>query len=93
MGMVNGRNQSLTDLLREARQDVAENSRGTITYERSRDDWFVISGFVAGRIYYRRTFLSNGVIGTLWIEFPRSMRACFDEAVTMMSLSFRHSGS
>ena len=93
-GTLNSQDQSLADLFREATQDVIENGRGVITYTRRRDNWFVISGFIAGRIFYRRTMLTQGsrVIGHLWIEFPRDMRPCFEEAVTMMSLSFRQSG-
>jgi hypothetical protein len=94
-GTTNRLGQSLTDLLREAQQDVTENGHGVITYRRIKGNWFVLSGFMAGRIFYRRTLLSQeaSVIGDLWIEFPRSMRPCFDDAVTMMSHSFRQSGS
>jgi hypothetical protein len=92
-GIRNGLGQSLTDLLDEATKDVTENSHGTITYSRTRDNWFVISGFIGERIFYRRSFLSDRsrVIGNLWIEFPRTMRPCFEDAVSMMSLSFRPS--
>jgi hypothetical protein len=91
----NGMGQSLRALLQEGRQDIQQNSRGTITYERARDGWFVLSGHVAGRIFYRRTFLGrNGhVIATLWIEFPSELRPCLDAAVAMMSLSFREMGA
>ncbi len=83
----------LADLLDEATKDVTENSHGVITYTRARDNWFVISGFIGERIFYRRSFLSDRsrVIGNLWIEFPRNMRPCFEDAVSMMSLSFRPS--
>lgn len=92
-GIRNGLGQSLTDLLDEATKDITENSHGTITYTRARDNWFVISGFIGERIFYRRSFLSDRsrVIGSLWIEFPRTMRPCFEDAVSMMSLSFRPS--
>ncbi len=92
-GIRNGLGQSLTDLLDEATKDVTENSHGVITYTRTRDNWFVISGFIGERIFYRRSFLSDRsrVIGNLWIEFPRNMRPCFEDAVSMMSLSFRPS--
>jgi hypothetical protein len=92
-GIRNGLGQSLSDLLEEATKDITENSHGTITYTRTRDNWFVISGFIGERIFYRRSFLSDRsrVIGSLWIEFPRNMRPCFEDAVSMMSLSFRPS--
>jgi hypothetical protein len=86
----NGLGQGIGDLFREARQDVTENGGGVVTYQRARDNWFVLSGYMAGRIFYRRSLLSaSGLIGTLWIEFPTAMKPCFEAAVTMMSLSFR----
>lgn len=90
-GFRNGMSLSLNDLLRASKRDVVEQSRGVITYERAKDDWFVVSGIFGDRIFYDRTFLSDKgrVIGSLWIEFPRTMRPCFEDAVTMMSLSFR----
>lgn len=54
MAMTAKLNQSLAELLQEARQDVVENSHGVITYTRTRDDWFVISGYIGDRIFYRR---------------------------------------
>jgi hypothetical protein len=45
---------------------------------------------MVGRIFYRRTLLTrDGDVATLWVEFPRDMRPCFEEAVSLMSLSFR----
>ncbi|MBL6455638.1 hypothetical protein JMJ55_09910 [Belnapia sp. T6] len=87
----NGLRQSLAEVMAEARQDILENSGGTITYSRARESWFVLSGYMAGRIFYRRSLLSadGRVIGTLWVEFPRAMKPCFEAAVTIMSLSFR----
>jgi hypothetical protein len=94
-GTRNGLKQSIADLFAEAKHDVIENSGGEITYTRIKDNWFMVSGFMAGRIFYRRTLLTTGstIIGSLWIEFPRNMRPCFEDAVTIMSLSFRQVGS
>jgi hypothetical protein len=86
----NREGRGLDALLAEAEGDVLQNGGGRITYRRRRDDWFVISGFMAGRIFYRRTLrLRRGVVATLWMEFPPELRPCLDAAVTMMSLSFR----
>lgn len=87
----NGAGQSLAELRVEAERDIRENSHGSITYQRVTPDWFVISGFIGDRIYYRRSLLARGgtVIATLWIEFPREFRSCLEAAVATMSLSFR----
>jgi hypothetical protein len=81
---------SLEQMMREAEGDILQNGRGDITYRRRRDNWFVLSGHMAGRIYYRRTMLlRSGAAATLWMEFPPELRPCLDGAVTLMSLSFR----
>lgn len=84
---------SLSDLLSEAKQEILVVSHGAITFAHNKDNWFVLSGIIARRIFYRRTFLSQTkqMIATLWIEFPRNMLPCFEEAVTTMSLTFRES--
>ncbi len=86
----NTRGVPLRRLMAEAEGDITHNSGGEITYRRIRDNWFVLSGHMAGRIFYRRTLLTaRGIEATLWLEFPRDMRPCLDDAVTTMSLSFR----
>ena len=87
----NGLGQRLPAVMDEARQDITENSGGEITYSRTKANWFVLSGFMAGRIFYRRSLIpvDGRFIGTLWVEFPRAMKPCFEDAVTTMSLSFR----
>jgi hypothetical protein len=86
----NARGMTLRALMAEAEGDVRANAGGDVTYRRLRDDWFVISGHMVGRIYYRRTLLTSaGIVATLWMEFPPDLRSCLDEAVTTMSLSFR----
>jgi hypothetical protein len=82
--------RELGQLLAEAEEDILRNSRGEVTYRRRRDNWFVLSGYILDRIFYRRTFLAaDGTLATLWLEFPRALRPCLEDAVTTMSLSFR----
>ena len=90
----NGLGQRLPAVMAEARQDITENSGGEITYSRAKANWFVVSGYMAGRIFYRRSLVpaDGRFIGTLWVEFPRAMKPCFEAAVTTMSLSFREAG-
>ncbi|WP_431272792.1 hypothetical protein [Dankookia sp. P2] len=93
-GLRNPEHQSLAAVLAEAERDIGENGRGSVTYRRVTRDWFVLSGYLADRIYYRRSFLARGgaVIATLWIEFPRALKPCLEAAVATMSLSFRPTG-
>lgn len=86
----NLRNLRLRQLMEEDRRDILQNGGGELTYERIRNNWYVISGYMVGRIFYQRTMLlRDETIATLWIEFPREKKPCFEGAVTTMSLSFR----
>ncbi|MFC7474737.1 hypothetical protein ACFQS7_10255 [Dankookia sp. GCM10030260] len=93
-GLRNGQRQSLAAVLAEAERDIRDNGRGSVTYRRVTPDWFVLTGYLADRIYYRRSFLAHGgaVIATLWIEFPPALKPCLELAVAKMSLSFRPLG-
>lgn len=93
-GLRNTERQSLAAVLAEAERDIGENARGSVTYRRVTRDWFVLTGHLADRIYYRRSFLARdgAVIVTLWIEFPRALKPCLERAVATMSLSFRPLG-
>ena len=93
-GLRNSEGQSLAALLAEAERDIRDNAGGSVTYRRVTPDWFVLSGYIAGRIYYRRSLLTRGgaVIATLWIEFPPAFKPCLEAAVAIMSRSFRRIG-
>ena len=88
--LLNNHGETLSQLQREAQQDIIQNSRGSITYQRNGTTWFVLSGHILDRIYYQRTVLTQGnmAIASLWIEFPRELRPCMDAIVTMMANSF-----
>ena len=88
--LLNNRGETLSQLQREAQQDIIQNSRGSITYQRNGTTWFVLSGYILDRIYYQRTVLIQGsmAIASLWIEFPQEVRPCMDAIVTMMANSF-----
>ena len=88
--LLNNRGETLSQLKREAQQDIIQNSRGSVTYQRNGTTWFVLSGYILDRIYYQRTVLIQGsmAIASLWIEFPQEVRPCMDAIVTMMANSF-----
>lgn len=87
----NTRRETPAALHREAQQDITQNSHGSISFQQAGEKWFVISGNVAGRIYYRRTILirGNSIIANMWIEFPAEYRPCMNNVVSMMARSFR----
>jgi hypothetical protein len=90
IGMPNHYKQSIYDLSAAAEQSFAEEG-AQITYRRAKQDWFVLSGFVANNIFYRKTVLSDGgqIIGTFQINFPKDQKPFYYNIVERMSWSFK----
>jgi hypothetical protein len=66
----------------------------TVTYERSLDRWYVISGVDHGDIYYEKGMLSpdGKVIGVLLVEYPQMIARSFEPIIRRMSRSFSMDG-
>ena len=62
--LLNNRDETLSQLQREAQQDIIQNSHGSITYQRNGTTWFVLSGYILDRIYYQPTVLIQGNLTT-----------------------------
>jgi hypothetical protein len=90
ISMRNHYKQSLHDLSLAAEEAFAEE-KALITYRRAKQDWFVLSGFVANNIFYRKTVLSDGgqTIGTFQINFPKDQKPFYYNIVERMSWSFK----
>jgi hypothetical protein len=59
-----------------------------VTYQVLRDDWFVISGYEAEKIFYEKTFVRGGVEYTFSITYAQEVRATFDAVVDTLENSF-----
>jgi hypothetical protein len=66
----------------------AQDERFKITYRVFKQDWFVISGAGNGKIYYQKSVLFEGIIKSLWLEYPEDARADFDKITEKMSACF-----
>lgn len=54
----------------------------TITYSKVGKDWAVLSGLKDKNIFYeRRLFGKDGVIRTVWIEYPPALKSKYDPLV------------
>lgn len=86
----NERRQSVAELVAEAVERGAEE-QATVTYRRATRNWFVLSGFIGERIYYRKTVLSGGgaSIDTMLINFPKEQKPFYYDIVERMSWSFK----
>jgi hypothetical protein len=86
----NHHKQTIPDLSAAAEEAFAEE-KALITYRRAKQDWFVLSGFVADNIFYRKTVLSDSgqIIGTFQINFPKDQKPFYYNIVERMSWSFK----
>ncbi|MGX7872831.1 hypothetical protein ACVDG5_008370 [Mesorhizobium sp. ORM6] len=63
--------------------EKASNEQGyKITYSKTGKDWAVLSGLKDGKIFYeRRLFGRDGVIRTVWIDYPQPLKSKYDPMV------------
>ncbi|HEY5125316.1 MAG TPA: hypothetical protein VIK14_16415 [Ignavibacteria bacterium] len=60
-----------------------------VTYKVLESDWFVISGYDKGKIFYTKSFLRNGTLYTILMEYPESEKDKYDDLVNKLSKSFK----
>ncbi|PBC04762.1 hypothetical protein [Mesorhizobium sp. WSM3860] len=74
---------------------VAEEKANTgpgykITYSKTGKNWAVVSGIKGDKVFYdRRLFGKDGVIRTVWIEYPASLKAKYDPLTGAIAASLR----
>lgn len=70
---------------------LAANMPGDVTYDRTRSDFVVLSGYRGPNIFYTKVAVSDdrNTACILEITYPRSQKGAFDPIVTRMSRSFR----
>lgn len=66
----------------------AYQEAGRVTYKTQQDNWFVISGYKDGNVFYTKTFLYNNDVLELRLNYDRSLQPEFDAIVSQISNSF-----
>ncbi|TGQ72623.1 hypothetical protein EN829_009050 [Mesorhizobium sp. M00.F.Ca.ET.186.01.1.1] len=62
----------------------------TVTYSKTGKNWAVVSGLKGGNIFYeRRLFGKDGVIRTVWIEYPPTVKSKYDPLVGAIASSLK----
>jgi hypothetical protein len=73
-----------------AAEKASKEQGYTITYGKAGKDWAVLSGFKDGKIFYeRRLFGKDGVIRTVWIDYPPAVKSKYDPLVGAIAGSLR----
>ena len=81
---------SIRDVMDRAKRNLLAKA-ASITYERSKENWFVLSGHDGDRIYYQRTAISSASseASTLFIDIPTEQKPFYQDIIARMSWSFR----
>jgi hypothetical protein len=88
-GANNALDKSLEEMYREeSRGGTPENPKRVVTYKVLEDNWFVVSGYNAGRIFYQKTLLSGGVFKTFVLEYDESEKERYDPIAKQIAKSF-----
>lgn len=83
----NLRNRSVNGEMQRAVSDWKRDG-ARLTYWKWQGNWFTLSGFVGGDIFYEKTLLRNGVFHTLIWQYPQTRKRQLDEPVTRSVRSF-----
>jgi hypothetical protein len=72
------------------RKYLSSSMPGKVVYERTKDEFLVLSGYRNGNIFYTKVVVSDDrrVACILDLTYPRAMKRRFDGIVTRMSRSF-----
>ena len=87
-GAYNVDNQSIGSKLKRVAADWRVDG-AQVTYQKSGEGWYAVSGFVGGDIFYEKALLRDGTWATLIWEYPKSYRQRLDTSVTRTVRSFR----
>lgn len=71
-------------------QDISWGGYDAVTYEKSGDGWYVLSGYKGANIFYRKVFLDeqSETLHVLEITYPSALKREFDAVVVEMASSF-----
>ncbi len=82
--------QTIQDLFKKESQDASSKQiTKNVTYKRQKDNWFVVSGYIGPKIFYQKTFLSNDMFKSFYIEYPQNQRHLYDPILSRLGSSFK----
>lgn len=60
----------------------------TVTMKVLKKEWYAISGYTDGRVFYQKTMLKGGVFKTFTIEYDPSQKSFYDPITARIARSF-----
>lgn len=61
----------------------------SVTYKKLGSDYYVVSGYIDGKIFYQKTMMTNKGLATSLIEYPESDREYYDKVSETIFSSFK----
>lgn len=86
--IVSGSNNVLDETL-ESEMDSQGKDFDRITYSTTGKNWFVLSGYKSSEVVYVKTYIGQGSINHLYIQYPSRHSVEYDNVVTNISRSFK----
>ena len=88
-GSHNSLDESLLDkYLEESAGGTHRNSKKVVTYKVMSSNWFAVSGYDSGNIFYTKTFFINDQFKTFHFTYPESQRKRYESVTKLLSKSF-----
>lgn len=88
-GSNNALDESLLDIfLEESAGGTYNNPKKVVTYKVMSSNWFAVSGYDSGNVFYIKTFLVNEQFKTFHFTYPESQRKLYDSVTKLLSQSF-----
>ncbi len=84
---VYGQYNALDERLEEHLQSL-KGELDSVTYERLKGDWFVLSGYKGKDIHYIKVIYRDGTFYTLWIRYPSGDNIYYAKDIARISKSF-----
>jgi hypothetical protein len=78
----------LEETLESMFNQQVNNSSREVTYKVLHEDWFAISGYEEGQIFYQKTFIKDGVEYSFLLTYSQQVRDTFDDVVSVLVDSF-----
>jgi len=73
----------------DSRGNTKDNPKKVVTYRILKANWFVVSGYLSGKIFYQKTILSNEHFKTFYFEYPEAKKQTYDPLIKQLVSSFR----
>jgi hypothetical protein len=82
--------ESLDDRFREdSRGGTEDDPTKVVTFKVAKKNWFVVSGYKSGKIFYQKTISGDDRFNTFYLEYDEDQRGLYDPIAEHISKSFK----